>query len=703
RRSSAAMERIASNLEVKSGFLLKKSQNRHFFTRDNYKRRFFVLSPMSLQYFEPSDENPRHKMKGRIFLALMKAVETVQRGALDCQQQLEMPQSGDSCSLQIVYVEDVHNTFYTMYATAPSQSERDSWLSAIRQHAVARGARFAPTYHPSVWRAGRFACCAAGDKRAQGCQPAMPTDGAAATGALEENGSGRQPLAPHSRSLSNLQQPQQQQQQQAEAVAASTEASGAVFGDAAGVTAAAPPVGGNVVVAIHNFRPMRENQLKLEKGNRYIVVDGTNSKWWYVRDSAGEYGYIPTNYIRKPDSLETFDWYYRKISRQRAEHMLLDAGRKEGCFLVRDSVSKKDAYTLSVMAKDVNNRSEWRVHHYHINLTEDNQFYLSEKHAFPSIPELIYYHKHNSGGLVVRLRSPPSLGQEAPAPAGLGFDELEVDPAELRLDPEPVGRGQFGEVRRGQLRGTQVAVKLMLDGNMAEDDFIEEARNMRNLNHPNLVQLFGVVTKSKPVMIITDFMPYGSLKDFLRSRRTHYLKNNRVAALLDVCNQVAVAMMYLEERNVIHRDLASRNILVKSVLHLHGYIEVKVSDFGMARFLLDQEYDASAGSKFPVRWAAPEVFQCNKYSARSDVWAFGILMWEVFTACDTPYQGKTNPEVCEYVMEGGVLEKPRLCPEQQVYIYVMLECWKASPVERPTFSAIVAKFDTLLESSNALR
>ncbi|VDP94484.1 unnamed protein product, partial [Trichobilharzia regenti] len=133
------------------------------------------------------------------------------------------------------------------------------------------------------------------------------------------------------------------------------------------------------------------------------------------------------------------------------------------------------------------------------------QYYLSEKHAFPTISDVIHYHKHNSGGLVVRLRSPPTKDRESPVTAGMGLDEFELDPAELHLEREPIGKGQFGVVKRGKFRNIPVAVKQMVEGAMNEDDFIEEAKNMRFLNHPNLVQLFGVVLKKRPIMIITEY------------------------------------------------------------------------------------------------------------------------------------------------------------------------------------------------------
>ncbi|TGZ51347.1 hypothetical protein CRM22_010750 [Opisthorchis felineus] len=487
----------------------------------------------------------------------------------------------------------------------------------------------------------------------------------------------------------------------------------------------------NTVIAVHNYNPVRENQLPLKKGEKYYVVNQSNAQWWYVRNADGQLGYVPTNYVHKPNSLSSFDWYYKDITRQQAEAILLDEGR-EGCFLVRDSVSKKNTYTLSVTSKDPEVPGKLKVHHYHIHRTEtvtanghpngngltngttpvtsngnapnncrlgtpntgtEAQYYLSEKHAFPTISDVIHYHKHNSGGLVVRLRSPPTKDRESPVTAGMGLDLFELDPAELQLEPKPIGKGQFGVVKRGKFRNTPVAVKQMVEGAMNEDDFIEEAKNMRFLNHPNLVQLFGVVLKKRPIMIITEYMKHGSLRDFMRQRQSHFY--NRPVVMADICAQVANAMAYLEQEQFVHRDLAARNCLVKSISR--NSVHVKVADFGMARFLLDSVYEPSAGTKFPVRWAPPEVFQ-SIYTAKADVWSFGVLMWEVFTCCaEIPYQGKNNNEVYQHIIAGGRLQKPAVCP-QNIYV-LMLECWQHDPGRRPSFEYICQKIGGYLDQN----
>ncbi|KAL3313794.1 hypothetical protein Ciccas_007603 [Cichlidogyrus casuarinus] len=199
------------------------------------------------------------------------------------------------------------------------------------------------------------------------------------------------------------------------------------------------------------------------------------------------------------------------------------------------------------------------------------------------------------------------------------------------------------------------------------------------LNHPNLVQLFGVVLKKRPIMIITEYMPYGSLRDFL-PKYAEQLEQHATLVLTDVCVQVASAMAYLEKQQFVHRDLAARNCLVKAASP--NCIQVKVADFGMARFLLDNVYEPSAGTKFPVRWAPPEVFQ-SCYTPKADVWSYGVLMWEVFTWCRTnPYPGKNNSEVYQYIVSGGRLQKPGPCPEKLYKL--MLFCWSHSLSNSPS-------------------
>ena len=166
--------------------------------------------------------------------------------------------------------------------------------------------------------------------------------------------------------------------------------------------------------------------------------------------------------------------------------------------MVRNS-SQKGLYTLSLYTKV----PQSQVKHYHIKQNPQG-FFLSEKHCCATIPELIEYHSYNAGGLACRLKCPP--GRSKPPTAGLAHGKWEIDPTELTL-LEELGSGQFGVVRRGKWKGTtDVAVKMMKEGTMSEDDFIEEAKVMTKLQHNNLVQLYGVCSKNRPIFIITEYM-----------------------------------------------------------------------------------------------------------------------------------------------------------------------------------------------------
>eukprot|EP00064_Thunnus_orientalis_P017340 superscaffoldBa00003657_g17421 len=214
----------------------------------------------------------------------------------------------------------------------------------------------------------------------------------------------------------------------------------------------------------------------------------------------------------------------------------------------------------------------------------------------------------------------------------------EIDPTHLKIE-EVIGAAQFGEVSRGRYRPlgrreVLVAVKTLRWGASDREKgmFLSEAGVLGQFDHPNVLKLEGVVTRSPPERIITEFMENGPLDAFLRENEGQF----SVLQLVGMLRGVGAGMRYLSERNFVHRDLAARNILVNSNL------VCKVSDFGLSRLMrgLDHNiptYTASLGSKIPVRWTAPEAFQHRKFSSASDVWSFGILMWEVMSYGERPY------------------------------------------------------------------
>uniref|UniRef100_A0A672JUQ2 Tyrosine-protein kinase n=1 Tax=Sinocyclocheilus grahami TaxID=75366 RepID=A0A672JUQ2_SINGR len=363
---------------------------------------------------------------------------------------------------------------------------------------------------------------------------------------------------------------------------------------------------------------------------------------------------------------------------------VLETKNGDGGFLVRDSGRFTGKYTVSVFTK-AGGETAGSCRHYNICVTTEGQFYLAEKHNFSSIPELINYHQHNAAGLVSRLKYIVSdRARNAPCTAGLGYGSWEIDPRQLTFIRE-LGNGQFGVVKYGKWQGRHdVAIKMVKEGSMSEDDFIEEAKVMMKLCHGNLVQLYGVCTKQRPIYIVTEYLANGCLLNYLRD----VLQHPSSILLLEMCKDVSEGMAYLEANQYIHRDLAARNCLVDS----NGTI--KVTDFGLSRYVLDDEYTSSVGSKFPVRWSPPEVLLYCKFSSKSDIWAFGVLMWEVYTLGRMPYDRWNNTEIVEKITAGHRLYRPQLANDK-VYS-IMNNCWHERPDERPTFMDLVMTIKDLL-------
>lgn len=613
--------------ELKVSVMWKRAQGKKkVLTSLNWKERVFVLTPKTLNYFEGTHEK-RGKRKGSIPLSSVKAVEFVDNDAFE--------QVKQHC-FQVVYDDLV------LYVSAKSENDRKEWVEAIQDEC--RGNKFLLTeYHPGIFL-NKWTCCDAKERSTQGCKSsftAQEKNGYQGGGYVRNSAAFKpsQPLPP----IPMADQPPvttvpQKERREPEKKVTET------------------------VVAIYDFCGAEQGDLSLTKGEHLTVVEKQSDHWWIAKNSRGEQGYIPSNYVRR-QGLESESWFQPEMSRQMSEDVLKEEG-KEGCFVVRNS-SREGMYTLSVLHGD-------HVRHYHIK--EDNgELYISDRHRFPTVPELIVYHQHNSGGLVTRLRQPPSFGA-APV-AAFGHDIWEIPRSEIVLGKE-LGTGQFGTVREGRWRQSiPVAVKMMKEGAMSEDDFIDEAKVMTQFHHPHLVQLFGVCSE-KPIYIITEFMSQGCLLHYLRKNQTRL----QSPQMTEMVRQVSLAMTYLESRNFIHRDLAARNCLVGD-----NNI-VKVADFGLARYVIDDEYTASEGTKFPIKWASPEVILYTKFSSKSDVWAFGILTWEIYSGGKQPYPAINNTDVVQKVINGYRLQKPHRCPEE---IYRIVEkCWHSEPENRPTFAAV---------------
>ncbi|XP_070595104.1 tyrosine-protein kinase ITK/TSK [Erythrolamprus reginae] len=534
---------------------------------------------------------------------------------------------------------------YMLYIFAPSLASCQKWVMVLKEE-TRNNTTLVSKFHPNFWIDGQWRCCAQLEKMATGCMEYIPANTAS---------SKPLPPTPETNMKSSLDTKE------------------------------------SSVVAIYDYIAQNPQELTLRCNEEYYVIDDSKAHWWLVQDKNGHGGYVPSSYIaeKSPDNLQIYNWYNKNISRTKAETMLREKD-KEGAFMVRDS-RQPGTYTVSVFTKTLSNDNSPVIKHYHIKETSDKpkRYYLAEKHVFDCIPEMINYHQYNAGGLVTRLRYAVSSWREkAPVTAGLSYGKWIINPEELTFEQE-IGVGEFGVVHLGNwLDRIKVAIKTIRSGTMLEEDFIEEAQVMMKLSHPKLVQLHGICMQNSPICLVFEFMEFGSLSDYLKKQRGSLSKEE----LLGMCQDVCEGMAYLEEESVIHRDLAARNCLVGE------FQVVKVSDFGMSRYVLDDQYTSSMGTKFPIRWSAPEVFAYNRYSTKSDVWSFGVLMWEIFTEGKTPYESRTNAEVVEDVSAGFRLYKPRIASNT---IYKLMQhCWNEKQNDRPPFSHLLYNLSEISDSDH---
>ncbi|KAM9334063.1 protein-tyrosine kinase 2-beta-like isoform 2-T2 [Symphorus nematophorus] len=274
----------------------------------------------------------------------------------------------------------------------------------------------------------------------------------------------------------------------------------------------------------------------------------------------------------------------------------------------------------------------------------------------------------------------------------------------LRRDDVVVGRilgeGFFGEVHNGIYKSptgerVNVAIKTCKDSSAdVKEKFLSEADLMKNLDHPHIVRLIGVI-EVDPVWIVMELYEHGELGNYLTEQQ--YVLTT--ATLILYCLQICKALAYLEGLNMVHRDIAVRNVLVASPEC------VKLGDFGLSRYVDDQEYYKASVSRLPIKWMAPESINFRRFTTASDVWMFGVCVWEIFSMAQQPFFWLENGQVINQLETGVRLPKPQLCPPT---VYTMLtRCWSYEPQSRPAFSQLVCSFSEIhrmeLEQEKGMR
>ncbi|KAF6292340.1 ABL proto-oncogene 2, non-receptor tyrosine kinase [Rhinolophus ferrumequinum] len=438
----------------------------------------------------------------------------------------------------------------------------------------------------------------------------------------------------------------------------------------------------NLFVALYDFVASGDNTLSITKGEKLRVLGyNQNGEWSEVRSKNGQ-GWVPSNYITPVNSLEKHSWYHGPVSRSAAEYLL--SSLINGSFLVRESESSPGQLSISL-------RYEGRVYHYRINTTADGKVYVTAESRFSTLAELVHHHSTVADGLVTTLHYPaPKCNKPTVYGVSPIHDKWEMERTDITMKHK-LGGGQYGEVYVGVWKkySLTVAVKTLKEDTMEVEEFLKEAAVMKEIKHPNLVQLLGVCTLEPPFYIVTEYMPYGNLLDYLRECSREEVT---AVVLLYMATQISSAMEYLEKKNFIHRDLAARNCLVGE-----NHV-VKVADFGLSRLMTGDTYTAHAGAKFPIKWTAPESLAYNTFSIKSDVWAFGVLLWEIATYGMSPYPGIDLSQVYDLLEKGYRMEQPEGCPPK-VY-ELMRACWKWSPADRPSFAETHQAFETMFHDSS---
>ncbi|XP_055934316.1 tyrosine-protein kinase SRK3-like isoform X2 [Argiope bruennichi] len=444
-------------------------------------------------------------------------------------------------------------------------------------------------------------------------------------------------------------------------------------------------------IALYPLNSPNRFLLSFERGDKLIIEDESDPDWYMARHMNEERrGFAPKSYLTLDRYAGEENWFFGDTNRADAERLLLQPENEPGAFLVRHSHAQ-GSYALSV--KDIDhNSNEVLIRHYKIRTLDRGGFFISPRKPFATLKDLVTYY-FNSDGLCRRLEQPCFRSRPAIlGPLPNSRDEYEV-PFESLQFVRTLGKGNFGEVFYGFWNGTvEVAIKRLVSNGVQTDEFRREVAVMKAICHPKIVRLYAICTEKEPFCIVMEYMCNGNLQHYLK---TDLGKKLRLPSLVNISAQIADGMTYLESNNMIHRDLAARNILVGD-----GGI-VKLADFGLARIMDEAVYVASGG-KLPIKWTAPEAYTTMEFTIKSDVWSFGIVLYEIFTHGGTPYSGLKNAQVSQLITKQDYRMPKPSDPDCTDPVYeIMLMCWKKDPKDRPTFEFLYHFFTDFPVTSEA--
>uniref|UniRef100_A0A672N1Z2 Tyrosine-protein kinase n=1 Tax=Sinocyclocheilus grahami TaxID=75366 RepID=A0A672N1Z2_SINGR len=355
---------------------------------------------------------------------------------------------------------------------------------------------------------------------------------------------------------------------------------------------------------------------------------------------------------------EKMPWFHGKIDREDSEQRLLRSSHFNGKFLIRqrENNGRNVSYALCLLHNN-------QVMHYRIDKDKAGKLSIPDGKKFDTLWQLVEHYSYKPDGL---LRV---LTETCPRPS--------QDPGVSTV----TSLTNAAVTMCSHIRLTQkiVAVKILKneDNNAAvKDEMLREANVMQQLDNPYIVRMIGIC-EAESLMLVMELAELGPLHRFLQKNKHISMKN-----ITELVHQVSMGMKYLEEHNFVHRDLAARNVLLVTQHY------AKISDFGLSKALTEEEnyYKAKGHGKWPLKWYAPECMNYLKFSSKSDVWSFGVLMWEAFSLGQKPYKGMKGNEVIQMIESGERMSAPADCPPEMYNL--MRKCWTYKPDERPGFSVV---------------
>lgn len=430
--------------------------------------------------------------------------------------------------------------------------------------------------------------------------------------------------------------------------------------------------------------PDKEDMIALKKGDIIIVKTQAKIISGYVQvyDKSGALLLVPQDCIKRYDDPNGEPWFYPISINIRAAAALLKK-QPMGTYIFYKSTDSSP-YRMSLVSDQ-----KCTVKHFQINSYGEGCYGFNVEKTFLTIQDLQAYYQNNRGRLPCRLRRLPSN-----SPSNLEIDHKIAEKQIIKTESlcfEPcgsVGKGISGQVKKAKFKEMTVAVKTLqvTDKTLTvQEDFLTEAQTLLDLKHENIVHCHGVnISETMDLHIVMELCEKRDVRQCLKKGDLRAEKDGE--RFLDMFRQILSALEYLKSKQIIHRDIATRNVFLSS-----DY-KVKLGDFGMARCVNDDVYQAEEHESVPVRWAPLEVLSELRFSSKSDIYAAGVTFWEMYSDGKKPYEGLSGINLTKAISKGQLLEKPYHCPAPMYNL--MLDCWASKPEKRLSAAQLRKKINS---------